>query len=73
MVVLETANLTEIEFSDLYSRKIVGWEVWKSEDAKHASEIPERWARETRYWSFSEEEWLNSRQEAETKKETKVS
>ena len=39
MVVLETANLTEIEFSDLYSRKIVGWEVWKSEDAKHASEF----------------------------------
>ena len=26
-------------FSDLYSRKIVGWEVWKSEDAKHASEF----------------------------------
>ena len=22
-------------FSDLYSRKIVGWEVWESEDAKH--------------------------------------
>ena len=34
---------------------------------------PERWARETRDWSFSEEEWLNPRQEAETKKETKVS
>ena len=33
----------------------------------------ERWARETRDWSFSEEEWLNPRQEAETKKETKVS
>ena len=39
MVVLETANLTEIEFSDLYSRKIVGWEVWESEEAKHASEL----------------------------------
>lgn len=26
----------------LYSRKIVGWEVWKSEDAKHASELVKR-------------------------------
>ena len=29
-------------FSDLYSRKIVGWEVWESEDAKHASELVKR-------------------------------
>ena len=170
-------------FSDLYSRKIVGWEVWESEDAKHASELvkriyrnekiyirnmqkeplvlhsdngspmkgttmletlyalgitpsksrprvsndnpyaarlwvkrfvkwynnehrhsginyvtpsqrykgldqevlrkrkevyekakerhPERWAKVTRAWSFSEEEWLNPRQEAETKKRRK--
>ena len=26
-------------FSDLCSRKIVGWEVWESEEAKHASEL----------------------------------
>lgn len=30
-------------------------------------------AKGTRAWSFSEEEWLNPRQEAETKKEAKVS
>lgn len=29
-------------FSDLYSRKIVGWEVWESEDAKHAGELVKR-------------------------------
>lgn len=29
-------------FSDLYSRKIVGWEVWESEDANHASELVKR-------------------------------
>jgi len=29
-------------FSDLYSRKIVGWEVWESEDAEHASELVKR-------------------------------
>ena len=29
-------------FSDLYSRKIVDWEVWESEDAKHASELVKR-------------------------------
>ena len=42
---------------------------------KAKERYPERWARETRDWSFSEEEeeWLNPRQEAETKKETKVS
>ena len=39
MVVLETANLTEIEFSEYCREKGVGWEVWKSEDAKHASEF----------------------------------
>lgn len=33
-------------FSDLYSRKIVGWEVWESEDAKHASELVKRIYRE---------------------------
>ena len=42
---------------------------------KAKERYPERWARETRDWSFSEEEeeWLNPRQEAETKKEAKVS
>lgn len=48
-------------------------EVYEKAKERH----PERWARETRDWSFSEEEeeeeWLNPRQEAETKKETKVS
>lgn len=33
-------------FSDLYSRKIVGWEVWESEDAGHASELIKRIYRE---------------------------
>lgn len=33
-------------FSDLYSRKIVGWEVWESEDAKHASKLVKRVYRE---------------------------
>ncbi len=33
-------------FSDLYSRKIVGWEVWESEDAGHASELVKRIYRE---------------------------
>lgn len=26
-------------FSDLYSRKIVGWEIWESETAEHANEL----------------------------------
>ena len=33
---------------------------------------PERWAREIREWSFSEEEWLNPKQEKETKTEAKA-
>lgn len=28
--------------SDLYSRKIVGWEVWEEESAAHASELIKR-------------------------------
>ena len=44
-------------------------EVYKKAKERH----PERWAKGTRAWSFSEEEWLNPRQEAETKKEAKVS
>ena len=44
-------------------------EVYEKAKERH----PERWAKETRAWSFSEEEWLNPRQEAETKKEAKVS
>ncbi len=31
-------------FLDLFCRKIIGWEVWKYEDAEH----PERWTKETR-------------------------
>lgn len=34
---------------------------------------PERWSKETRDWSFSEEEWLNPKQEKETKTKAKVS
>lgn len=29
-------------FSDLYSRKISGWEVWENENAEHASELVKR-------------------------------
>lgn len=29
-------------FSDLYSRKIIGWEVWENENAEHASELVKR-------------------------------
>ena len=38
---------------------------------KAQERYPERWARETRDLSFSEEEWINPRQEAETKKRRK--
>ena len=31
------------------------------------------WAKETKDWSFSEEEWLNPKQEKETKTEAKAS
>lgn len=34
---------------------------------------PERWSKEARDWSFSEEEWLNPKQEKETKTEAKAS
>ena len=44
-------------------------EVYEKAKERH----PERWAKGTRVWSFSEEKWLNPRQEAETKKEAKVS
>ena len=44
-------------------------EVYEKAKERH----PERWAKGTRAWSFSEEEWLNPRQEAETKKEAKGS
>ena len=42
-------------FSDLYSRKIVGWEVWESEDAKHASELVKRIYRDEKiYQKYAE-------------------
>ena len=44
-------------------------EVYEKAKERH----PERWAKGTRAWSFSEEEWLNPRQETETKKEAKGS
>lgn len=42
-------------FSDLYSRRIVGWEVWESEDAKHASELVKRIYRDEKiYQKYAE-------------------
>lgn len=37
-------------FSDLFSRKIVGWEVWDSETAEHASELVKRIYREEKMY-----------------------
>lgn len=37
-------------FSDLFSRKIVGWEVWESETAEHASELIKRIYREEKMY-----------------------
>ncbi len=37
-------------FSDLFSRKIVGWEVWESESAEHASELVKRIYREEKIY-----------------------
>lgn len=37
-------------FSDLYSRKIVGWEVWECETAEHASELIKRIYREEKIY-----------------------
>lgn len=37
-------------FSDLYSRKIVGWEVWENETAEHASELIQRIYREEKIY-----------------------
>lgn len=34
---------------------------------------PERWAKEIRNWAFSEEEWLNPKQEKEAKNEARAS
>ena len=42
-------------FSNLYSRRIVGWEVWESEDAKHASELVKRIYRDEKiYQKYAE-------------------
>lgn len=38
-------------FSDLFSRKIVGWEVWESETAEHASELVRRIYREEKVYA----------------------
>ena len=43
--------------------------VYQKAKEKH----PERWAKEIRDWSFSQEEWLNPKQEKETKTEAKAS
>lgn len=34
---------------------------------------PERWSRDVKDWKYSAEEWLNPRQEKETKNEAKAS
>ena len=44
-------------------------EVYNQAKERH----PERWSKGTRDWSFSEEEWLNPKQEKETKTEAKAS
>lgn len=33
----------------------------------------ERWSKDTKVWKYSAEEWLNPRQEKETKNEAKAS
>lgn len=38
---------------DLFSHKVVGWEVWETEEAKQKH--PERWTRDTRNWSAHEQ------------------
>ena len=47
----------------------LGLIVYNQAKEKH----PEWWSKETRDWSFSEEEWLNPKQEKETKTEAKAS
>lgn len=47
-------------FSDLYSRKIVGWEVWESETAEHASELIKRIYREEKMYVKKEPLVLHS-------------
>lgn len=47
-------------FSDLYSRKIVGWEVWECEDAKHASELIRRIYRDEKVYLNKEPLVLHS-------------
>ena len=44
-------------------------EVYNQAKEKH----PALWSKATRDWSFSEEEWLNPKQEKETKTEAKAS
>lgn len=47
-------------FSDLYSRKIVGWEVWECETAEHASELIKRIYREEKIYVKKEPLVLHS-------------
>jgi putative transposase len=47
-------------FSDLYSRKIVGWEIWESETAEHASELIKRIYREEKAYVKKEALVLHS-------------
>lgn len=47
-------------FSDLFSRKIVGWEIWETERADHASELIKRIYREEKIYIKSEPLVLHS-------------
>ena len=47
-------------FSDLFSRKIVGWEVWDSETAEHASELVKRIYRDEKMYLKSKPLVLHS-------------
>jgi len=65
-------------FMDLFSRKIIGWEVWDSETSerrvgennrkrkvvyeKAKQKHSERWSGEIRSWDYSDTKWLNPRQ-----------
>lgn len=49
-----------VSFSDLNSRKIVGWEVWERETAEHASELIKRIYREEKLYVKAEPLVLHS-------------
>lgn len=52
-------------------REILGKrkEVYKKAKERH----PEHWSKDAKAWKYATEEWLNNRQEKETKNEAKAS